>query len=79
MKTKMKRQHFTSYAEVEDLVFLNYDIITQEQIDMNNFEFFVNVNDLTSFDSFEDETNQKSCSNFKQFVLNVKIFKKTCV
>lgn len=46
---------------------------------MDDSESFVDVDDLTSSDSSEEETGQKSCSDFKQLALDVKVLKEAYV
>ena len=69
--------HSTSHAEVEELAFLDYGTITQEQItDMNDSALFATMDVSTSSDLSEEEI-QESCSDFKQLDTEVKALKET--
>ena len=70
---------YASHADTEDLAFLNYDVIPQEQIaDMNNVDSFVSGDVSTPSDSSEEET-QKCRLIVSQLDLEVKALKKTYV
>jgi hypothetical protein len=63
--------HILSHAKAKKLAFLNYDIITQEQIvDIDDFGSFISVNVSASSDSSEEKTSEESRSNFNQLALN---------
>lgn len=50
---------YTTHADAEDLAFLNYDAIPQEQIaDMNDADSFVSVDVSTPSESSEEETQE---------------------
>ncbi len=72
--------HIPSHAKAEELAFLDYDTITQEQIvDIDDFGSFISGNVSASSGSSEEKTGQKSRSDFNQLALEVKTLKERYV
>lgn len=70
----------TSQAETEDLTFLDYENLKQEQIvGTNDSESFVEVDFSTSSDSPEEEVERELRSDFKELVREFKAPKETYI
>ena len=68
------------HAEAEDLAFLGYGTVTQEQCaDMDEFGSFGSVDAPTPSDLSEEGTDHELRSDLKHLALEVKILKETYV